>query len=374
MARFLFARLMFPPPPRFPSTISKYCSSFWDPFKSVEQQNEPCTQAVCNNSTPTPTPAPTPTNRYCGIKLPTLIPTDASSNHLEGFNIELVDHNIWPQALAGMDESAERMGSLEENHVFDEMPNRNSEEEEFADFDVIEDLRLRKKLFYKLDRGSKEFEEYNINFHQKKSLKKEREKPAKVETKKECKKPDKQSKPEVKKERKGLDKANDGPKLKGKTLCSLENEKHSSGSVKELAIGEKRVRTLTFNQLTAPYHLPFCLDIFITKGSVRASIIHRATSKVVAVAHSISKDLKFDLNSRKDAKACATVGVVLAQRAIEDDIHNVVYTPRKGDKIEGKLQIVLQSIIDNGVDVKVKLKQKRHKKVRLLFSFLLFEH
>ena len=89
------------------------------------------------------------------------------------------------------------------------------------------------------------------------------------------------------------------------------------------------------------------------------------TSKVVAVAHSISKDLKFDLNSRKDAKACATVGGVFAQQAIEDDIHNVVHTPRKGDKIEGKLQVVLQSIIDNGIDVKVKLKQKRYVKVCL---------
>jgi hypothetical protein len=89
------------------------------------------------------------------------------------------------------------------------------------------------------------------------------------------------------------------------------------------------------------------------------------TSRVVAVAHSISKDMKFDLGSRKGKgmKACAAVGAVLAKRALEDDIHNAVYTPRKGDRVEGKIEVVLHAIIDNGVDVKVKLKQRKLIKV-----------
>ncbi|ONK71106.1 uncharacterized protein A4U43_C04F4780 [Asparagus officinalis] len=314
MARLLFARRILSPISTYPSTISKHCSSFSDPLKPVERENERCTPTVCRNSTSNP-------HR---INLPTLIPS--SSNYLQGFSIELVDPDIWPQTL-------EEPKSFNANEVFDEMPTSNLEAQDFSDFDEIEDMRLRKKLFYKLDRDSKEFEEYTINFHRKKTLKKNREKTTKDEVKKECK--------EINK-----------PK-KDKASHPLENLKPDK---------EKRVRTMTFNQLTGPYHLPFCLDIFITKGSVRASIIHRVTSKVVAVAHSISKDLKFDLGSRKDAKACATVGGILAQRAIEDDIHNVVYTPRKGDKIEGKLEIVLQAIIDSGIDVKVKLKQKRNLK------------
>ena len=132
--------------------------------------------------------------------------------------------------------------------------------------------------------------------------------------------------------------------------------------VEVYSIEKKKVRTPTFNQLTGPYHEPFCLDIYISKASVRACIIHRATSKVVAVAHSISKDMKFDLRSTRNASACAAVGEILAQKALDDDIHDVIYTPRKGDRLEGKLQIVLQSIIDNGVNVKVKLKQRRPKK------------
>ena len=130
-------------------------------------------------------------------------------------------------------------------------------------------------------------------------------------------------------------------------------------------VEKKKVRTPTFNQLTGPYHEPFCLDIYISKTSVHANVIHHITSKVVAVAHSISKDLKFDLLSTKNAIACATVGAILAQRALADDIHDIIYTPRRGERLEGKLQIVLQSIIDNGINVKVKLKQRKHQKARI---------
>lgn len=142
--------------------------------------------------------------------------------------------------------------------------------------------------------------------------------------------------------------------------------KAGSNGIAALVIEDKKIRTPTYNQLTDPYHLPFCLDIYLSKSSVRACIVHRVTSKVVAVAHSISKDMKHDLASTRDSTACAAVGRVLAQRAIADDIHNVVYTPRKGDKLEGKLQIVLQSIIDNGIDVKVKIKQRRPTEMQIL--------
>uniref|UniRef100_A0A7N0ZWE3 Uncharacterized protein n=1 Tax=Kalanchoe fedtschenkoi TaxID=63787 RepID=A0A7N0ZWE3_KALFE len=99
----------------------------------------------------------------------------------------------------------------------------------------------------------------------------------------------------------------------------------------------KRVRTPTFNLLTCPYHEPLYLDIFISKGSVRACIVHRATSK----------DIKFELGSTRDAKACATVGRLLAQRALEDDFHNTIHTPRKGEKLKGKLLLVLQAVIES---------------------------
>jgi hypothetical protein len=40
-----------------------------------------------------------------------------------------------------------------------------------------------------------------------------------------------------------------------------------------------------------------------------------------------------------------------------------MYTSRKGDRIERKIEVVLRAIIENGVDVKVKLKQRKPIKV-----------
>lgn len=208
-------------------------------------------------------------------------------------------------------------------------------------------MRIRGDLFYKLDRGSKEFEEYNYDFHRKNNnqkTRKEQNNQEETKMKKEAAKSNQQVREEYKKR--------DEPKINTFT-----------GEMDDFnAATKKRERTLTFNQLTAPYHYPFCLDIYISKASVRACVIHRVTSKVVTVAHSISKDMKFDLGSTRNAVACAAVGTVLAQRSLEDDIHDVIYTPRKGDKVEGKLEVVLQAIIDNGVNVKVKLTQRKLKK------------
>ncbi|KAJ0254795.1 hypothetical protein HA466_0106560 [Hirschfeldia incana] len=218
------------------------------------------------------------------------------------------------------------------------------------DHDEIDNMRIRGDLFYKLDRGSKEFEEYNYDFHRKnhhqKTKKEQNNGEQETKMKKEAAA---ESNQEVREEYK----TRDAPKINAFTG---ETDHVNAAATK------KRERTLTFNQLTAPFHYPFCLDIYISKASVRACVIHRVTSKVVTVAHSISKDMKFDLGSTRNAVACAAVGTVLAQRSLEDDIHNVIYTPRKGDKVEGKLQVVLQAIIDNGVNVKVKLKQRKLKK------------
>lgn len=306
--------------------------------------NEPRTPTKSHKSHP-------PANAHRRIQLPALVPSD--SDRSEGFSIELVDPDLWMvtfgiaqtrNALDGTPEVSPTSTDKDDGSC-----NCPPMVEEFPDFDEIESLRLQKKLFYKLDKGSKEFEERNIIFHRRKSSKK-----TQASTKKESKKSERLNP-------KPISDSVKLPKQKGKASPQGRERPRIEAPLME----GKKVRTPTFNQVTDPYHLPFCLDIYITKGSVRACIVHRVTSKVVAVAHSISKDMKFDLTSRKDSTACVAVGQVLAQRAIEDDIHNVVYTPRKGDTIEGKLQIVLQSVIDHGIDVKVKLKQKKPMKVCL---------
>ncbi|KAL1197549.1 hypothetical protein V5N11_012125 [Cardamine amara subsp. amara] len=271
---------------------------------------------------------------------------------LSGCGIETVDDDAWHVSSSLSQAWRQFQAGTTKSSPFTKQEGRETiiKDEDYPDHDhdhdEIDNMRIRGDLFYKLDRGSKEFEEYNYDFHRKNNHQKARKEQNQEEETKIKKKETAKSNKQVSEEYK-------------KTMM---NPFTSEMDNPNAAVMKKRERTFTFNQLTAPYHYPFCLDIYISKASVRACVIHRVTSKVVTVAHSISKDLKFDLGSTRNAAACATVGAILAQRSLEDDIHDVIYTPRKGDKIEGKLQVVLQAIIDNGVNVKVKLKQRKLKK------------
>ncbi|KAM0915912.1 hypothetical protein ACQ4PT_010514 [Festuca glaucescens] len=258
------------------------------------------------------------------IQLPQTSPCSNANALGAGFHIDIVDSDLWPSSFGF---SLEPMLGDECLDSFQE-----HEEEVYDSDDEIDDMRNRKKLFYKLDRGSKEFEENNLPLRRR-----------------------------WKREKSNTKNPSDGNKLEPSKPPPLKVPKLKVQPVerKDDMVEVKRGRVPTFNQMTGPYHYPFCLDIHVSKGSVRACFVHRVTSRVVSVAHSISKDMKFDLGSRKGIKACVAVGALLAKRAIEDDIHNAIYTPRKGDKIEGKIEVVLRGIIENGVDVKVKLKQRK---------------
>ncbi|KAK2425659.1 50S ribosomal protein L18 [Trifolium repens] len=289
-----------------------------------------------------------------------LSPFFSNSNHpSSGFDIEVVDCDAWgvssvvAQAWRQGDLAASGASSSCGQHVIDEpLDDHSSDVDDELDFEDIDNMRVRGNLFYKLERSSMEFEEYNLEFHKKKSSKKRNDKT------------------EVNNKAKANAKAKTTPNVtaKDQKLPKVDEFGRSGKSVmprmdeiNDVSLVNKRQRNPTFNQLTGPYHEPFCLDIYISKASVRACIVHRVTSKVVVVAHSISKDLKFDLSSTKNKTTCAAVGEILAQRALADDIHDIIYTPRKGERVEGKLQIVLNSIIDSGINVKLKIKQ-RHKK------------
>ncbi|KAK9664332.1 hypothetical protein RND81_14G034100 [Saponaria officinalis] len=270
--------------------------------------------------------------------------------------MDIVDSDTWSisSCLAHVSNGAQeasqlRLMGLEE--VGDGVACNPKITESDPDIDDVEDMRIRGKLFYKVEQSSLEFDEYKLDFHGRKfksinNDKKESEKKEQLRCKESqeviSKKGNIEREPLVNKER--LVKT-----IKDKYIVRTPDDRSCVG---------KKQRKPTFNQLTGPYHEPFCLDIYVSKGSVRACVVHRVTSKVVIVAHSISKDLKFDLGSTKSVAAAANVGKVLARRSLEDDIHDVIYTPRKGDKLEGKLQVVLQSITDNGLNVKLKLKQR----------------
>lgn len=96
---------------------------------------------------------------------------------------------------------------------------------------------------------------------------------------------------------------------------------------------------------------PFSLDVFLSGKYVHASIMHRVTSKVVAVVSTNAKEFRHELKSYKDFTACKIVGETLALRAKEADVYTVVYEPRKGDKFEGRLAAVVHTIEDHGINV-----------------------
>ncbi|KAM6545463.1 hypothetical protein CsatB_026199 [Cannabis sativa] len=326
------------------------------------------------------------TNCSSNLHLSPLFPD--CNPYFGGYDIELVDDSSW-QLSSGLaqawrtKEEPTATTSSSPKGIGDLGVSNSPFNEADPDMDDIDNLRIRGSLFYKIDRDSKEFEEYSFDFHRRKKSSKKKDDP----------KENKRNKNDSK----GL---RDNPSS-SKNSCDLEDNKRKQYGSEEtvrdtqspnLASNsedfssvmrnrydngftaldqtdttyndkKKKLRNPTYNQLTGPYHEPFCLDIFISNASVRACIVHRATSKVVVVAHSISKDMKFDLGSTRNSAACSAVGSVLAQRALADDIHDVVYTPRKGDKLEGKLGLVLQSIIDNGINVKVKIKQRNPRKL-----------
>ncbi|AEE28359.1 putative ribosomal protein L18 [Arabidopsis thaliana] len=112
---------------------------------------------------------------------------------------------------------------------------------------------------------------------------------------------------------------------------------------------------VSFKQRTVAYMEPFTLDVFISKRFVSASLTHRVTCRQVAVAGTNSKDVKAVLRSRCDIPACMSIGRILSERAKEADVYTASYTPRDQDKFEGKIRAVVQSLIDNGIDVKIYL-------------------
>ncbi|KAL5061218.1 hypothetical protein RYX36_032822 [Vicia faba] len=105
-----------------------------------------------------------------------LSPFLSNFNHpSSGFDIELVDHDAW--GVSSVVAQAWRQGDLPASediscgqHVIDEsLDSHSTDVDGELDFEDIDNMRVRGSLFYKLERSSIEFEEYNLEFHKKKS-------------------------------------------------------------------------------------------------------------------------------------------------------------------------------------------------------------
>ncbi|KAJ8499574.1 hypothetical protein OPV22_010126 [Ensete ventricosum] len=73
------------------------------------------------------------------------------------------------------------------------------------------------------------------------------------------------------------------------------------------------------------------------------------TSKVISVASTNAKDLRNTLPSLTDNDACRTIGQLIAERSKDADVFAISYEPKKNERIEGKLAIVLDTIKENGI-------------------------
>eukprot|EP00252_Welwitschia_mirabilis_P014441 TRINITY_DN3172_c0_g1_i2.p1 TRINITY_DN3172_c0_g1~~TRINITY_DN3172_c0_g1_i2.p1 ORF type:complete len:190 (-),score=35.92 TRINITY_DN3172_c0_g1_i2:335-904(-) len=111
----------------------------------------------------------------------------------------------------------------------------------------------------------------------------------------------------------------------------------------------KNPRRKSWKERTDKYMRPFQLDIFISKKYIHAKVMHRATSKTVAVATTNARDLRNTLPSLTDLDACRTIGQLIAERAKEADVYAVTYEPRKGERVEGKLGVILDTIKENEI-------------------------
>lgn len=77
--------------------------------------------------------------------------------------------------------------------------------------------------------------------------------------------------------------------------------------------------------------------------------MHRATSKVISVATTNSRDLRNTLPSLTDNNACRVIGKLIAERSKEADVFAMSYEPNKNERIEGRLAIILDTIQENDI-------------------------
>jgi large subunit ribosomal protein L18 len=97
------------------------------------------------------------------------------------------------------------------------------------------------------------------------------------------------------------------------------------------------------------YMRPFLLNVFFSRKFIHAKVMHRPTSKVISVATTNARDIRTNIPSLVDNEACRLIGKLIAERSMEADVYAVSYEPRKGERIEGKLGIVIDTIKEHGI-------------------------
>ncbi|KAF9626385.1 hypothetical protein IFM89_033204 [Coptis chinensis] len=124
---------------------------------------------------------------------------------------------------------------------------------------------------------------------------------------------------------------------------------HAAWTRRSKSEAAKKPNRKSWKQRTDMYMRPFLLNVFFSKRFIHAKVMHRGTCKVVSVASTNSRDLRNTLPSLIDNNACRTIGTLIAERSMEADVFAMSYEPKKDERIEGKLGIILDTIKENGI-------------------------
>ncbi|KAF7153024.1 hypothetical protein RHSIM_Rhsim01G0144700 [Rhododendron simsii] len=124
---------------------------------------------------------------------------------------------------------------------------------------------------------------------------------------------------------------------------------HAAWTRRSRSEAAKNPNRKSWKQRTDMYLRPFLLNVFFSKRFIHAKVMHRGTSKVISVATTNAKDLRNTLPSLTDDSACRVIGKLIAERSKEADVFAMAYEPRKNERIEGKLGIVIDTIKENGI-------------------------
>ncbi|KFK39347.1 hypothetical protein AALP_AA3G232300 [Arabis alpina] len=111
----------------------------------------------------------------------------------------------------------------------------------------------------------------------------------------------------------------------------------------------KKPNKKSWKQRTDMYMRPFLLNVFFSRKFIHAKVMHRPTSKVISVATTNARDIRTNIPSLVDNEACILIGKLIAERSKEADVYAVSYEPRKGERIEGKLGLVIDTIKEHGI-------------------------
>ncbi len=91
------------------------------------------------------------------------------------------------------------------------------------------------------------------------------------------------------------------------------------------------------------------LSIYRSAKNIGAQIIDDRAGKTLAAASSIDKDLRETLNKGSDKDAAATVGKLVAERAIEAGVKDVVFD-RGGYLFHGRVKALADAAREAGLN------------------------